>query len=356
MMIKKTYLKQTVEELYEEYPNDYKIYRVFIKAGRLDLLTNYMNNCSGDLYSKISFLDNLSSIIQDATNKESFIKTLLKSNNILLFVDLYWRKYPDNTIEKIKNLKLGEFVNQLVGKYVQYLKGKDTSYIAVSKFGNLTTIQNSCNMQDSNEALKWAVVYDNIEIVEFFLDQGLNIHLDNDYLVLAAAEYSCRRTLSCLISRGSNIHINADEPLILASENGDLATVKTLIKAGANPYAQDCKAFLWSLRSGNIHVVKDYIEEYGVDINVCDGRAIRSAVTRGDTDRDIIRLLLSYNIDISAKHYQALRAAARNPKKQMSKKQTDVLDLLFEYCKEKQKDSIIYALYQSGLLQPIIEK
>ena len=90
-----------------------------------------------------------------------------------------------------------------------------------------------------DEAFGWSCANGQIEVAKLLLENGVNIHADNDFAFL----------LSCL--------------------NGHIDVAKFLLKKGANIHADNDYAFRWSCRNWHIKVAKllcEQCEEYSVVI------------------------------------------------------------------------------------------
>lgn len=83
------------------------------------------------------------------------------------------------------------------------------------------------------------------DLVEFLLDQNVNINAKNDYGYTAlfwAAEENHTSTAKILLERGADIELQnqyLDTPLSKAAKNGHIETVKLLLDWNANPNCQN---------------------------------------------------------------------------------------------------------------------
>jgi ankyrin repeat protein len=90
--------------------------------------------------------------------------------------------------------------------------------------------------------LTYASLYGNYELVEFLLDEGVDIHTQDNAALEYAAEYGHLEIVKLLLDRGADIHTNNDYALRYASRNGHLEVVKLLLDRGANIHAQKDEA------------------------------------------------------------------------------------------------------------------
>ncbi len=63
------------------------------------------------------------------------------------------------------------------------------------------------------------------------------------------------------LNQGANIHAQDERALRRAAENGHLDVVKYLVEKGANIHAQDERALRWAALNGHLDVVKYIIEK-----------------------------------------------------------------------------------------------
>ena len=73
---------------------------------------------------------------------------------------------------------------------------------------------------------------------------------------------------------------NLDQKLIEAAQNGDLVLVKSLLNQGADIHAQDDEALFWAGQKGNLEIVK-YLVKKGADIQTDNDCALKWAAAEG---------------------------------------------------------------------------
>ena len=95
---------------------------------------------------------------------------------------------------------------------------------------------------------------------------------------------------------GININVNNDYVLRLAAKNGHLEVVKYLLQNGANVNADNDCALGWAAYNGHLEVVK-YLLQNGANINANDDYALRWAAYRGDLDT--VKYLLQSGANIN---------------------------------------------------------
>jgi ankyrin repeat protein len=100
----------------------------------------------------------------------------------------------------------------------------------------------------------------------------------NGKLLSKAAEEGNLKTVKFLVENGANIHCNNEAPLHYAVKNGHLKTVKYLVEQGADIHARNDYAVRWAARKGHFEIVK-YLVENGADIYARNELALSWAVT-----------------------------------------------------------------------------
>ena len=58
-----------------------------------------------------------------------------------------------------------------------------------------------------------------MEVIKYLLENGANIHADNDYALRISAEMGYLEVVKYLIEKGANIHAEDDESLIYSARN-----------------------------------------------------------------------------------------------------------------------------------------
>ena len=68
-----------------------------------------------------------------------------------------------------------------------------------------------------------------IDAVKYLIEQGADIHVDNDYPLIWASKMDQCKLVKYLVENGADIHARDDEALIWASKMGQCELVKYLI-------------------------------------------------------------------------------------------------------------------------------
>ena len=115
-------------------------------------------------------------------------------------------------------------------------------------------------------ALSFAVEYGKIKIVEFLVENNLNIITIFNYSLTVASSKGYIEVVKYLVKHGADIHYRDDSALKEASLKGHLEVVKCLIENGANIYTNDNFIFKWPSKYIRIEIAK-YLVNNGADIN-----------------------------------------------------------------------------------------
>jgi len=98
-----------------------------------------------------------------------------------------------------------------------------------------------------------------------------------------------------LVEQGANIHANDEEALRWAAFRGHLEIVKYLIEKGADVHGQNDLALKWAAAGGHLEVVRCLVE-HGADIHNFFDEPLRIAIREGRID--VIKYLLEQGVDI----------------------------------------------------------
>jgi len=74
------------------------------------------------------------------------------------------------------------------------------------------------------------------DIVEYLIEHGADIHIDNDYALRYASKNRHVKIIKYLLAHGANVHVNNDRPLRYALTCNHLEIIKILIEYGADSH------------------------------------------------------------------------------------------------------------------------
>ena len=134
---------------------------------------------------------------------------------------------------------------------------------------------------DLMDLLKYAVVEDNLSLIETLYRVGENIYVEGDFALRMSAELGRLNLVKFLLEHGANVHAENDAALLLSIRNGHFEVVKYLIEqAGADPHVNDKSALMYSAENGHVEIVK-YLVEHGENIHTSENSALNYGIMRG---------------------------------------------------------------------------
>lgn len=212
---------------------------------------------------------------------------------------------------------------------------------------NPEDIPNECHIaiQSANTTLKEALIDEKWEIVYYLLDNNkctesekndqimnaINVRdslaikilfkygvtISKEELLIAAARVNTDY-VNFFLDQGADIHAKEDEALVVACSSKNLDIVRLLVKRGANIKAQNDKALRWS-RSCDIIA---FLLDHGANIHVCDDTVFQGAAIGGDLE--LTQLLIERGANIHTTGELSLRYASASG-------HVDVVRLLLEH-------------------------
>ena len=109
--------------------------------------------------------------------------------------------------------------------------------------------------EDLNKQLYDACYDGELEIVISLLEQGTDIHAENDYAVRRASGFGYLEVVKYLVSQGADINANDNYAVRMASHNGHLEIVRYLVSQGADVHANNNSAVQWASLNEYLDVV-----------------------------------------------------------------------------------------------------
>jgi hypothetical protein len=100
----------------------------------------------------------------------------------------------------------------------------------------------------------------NVLGITIFLEQGADIHAEDDWALRRASEMGQRDVVQLLLDRGADIHYEDDWALQRASEGGHRDVVQLLLDRGANIHARNDRALQLASNWGHQDVVQLLLE------------------------------------------------------------------------------------------------
>lgn len=135
---------------------------------------------------------------------------------------------------------------------------KDAALIDAAKIGNLKFVkglveQGSSARAQGNLALLTAVIEGHTEIAEYLFREGGDAN--EGRILINASRLGQLELVEFLVGQGVDVHAENDEALVNAASNGYLHVVKCLVEeGGANPAAQEGMALFSAIDEGHLKV------------------------------------------------------------------------------------------------------
>ena len=107
----------------------------------------------------------------------------------------------------------------------------------------------------NNEALRIAILKDQLEIVKYLVENGDSSSKD----LSAASQYGRLDIVKYLVENGADISAHNDDALVWASQYGHLDVVKYFVENGAD--ARNIQALKWARQKGHLDVA-EYLESF----------------------------------------------------------------------------------------------
>jgi len=125
----------------------------------------------------------------------------------------------------------------------------------------LITQLNYFNMQAGGEnALKYASKDGNLPIVQYLVENGADIQIDNNAAFRAASENGHLSVVQYLVEKGADIHAKNDYAFRIASARGHLSVVKYLMDKGVDVHVNNDFAIVNASATNRLLVVQYLVE------------------------------------------------------------------------------------------------
>ena len=190
---------------------------------------------------------------------------------------------PDDILNLAENNGLVELKN-----YIQSSLQVD-SLILNKKSGELEKITTDRDILFISSRAWDRLIDDNkYHIISWLLENGANIHVDNDHTLRWASYVGRTEIVKLLLEYKADIHAVSDDALRAASLEGHTEIVKLLLQYNANIHAHNDQALRWASDAGHTEIVKLLLENEA-NPHASDNQALRLARSKGYTD--IVELL-----------------------------------------------------------------
>ena len=165
-------------------------------------------------------------------------------------------KFINESVRDMMKPKSDEDIKKSLGKLTP-----DEKLIKSARYEVLWLVKDAleqgANVHTNDDlALRLASNNGHTEVIKLLLDAGADVHAWDDWALRWASEYGHIEVVKLLLDAGANVHALNDYALQNASYNGHIEIVKLLLDAGANVHANKDIALRWASEYGHIEVVK----------------------------------------------------------------------------------------------------
>jgi len=176
---------------------------------------------------------------------------------------------------------------------------------------NAVGITQRCSVFEAcNKALVVAASCGQLDVAAFLLENGADIHDDDNLALRSSAERGDVEVTMFLIEHGADIHDGDDYPLQCFAEQGNLDMVKYLISIGADVFTNN-GALQYSAAKGRLDVV-EYLVEQGADIHTHGECALQYSAINGHVN--VMAYLIECGADFRADDDYVLHISASKPR------------------------------------------
>jgi ankyrin repeat protein len=147
-----------------------------------------------------------------------------------------------------------------------------------------------------HSSLFWAINKGYLNLVEFLIENGVDVHVAYEYPVGNAATLGYLEIVEYLLLKGAN----KPTALCAAARSGHLKIVEYVIKQGIDLKEFGYFPLEWSINLGFIEITKCLLEN-GADVNSNDN-LLEGAIDCGQFES--IKNLVEYGIEIKTKHLE----------------------------------------------------
>lgn len=100
-------------------------------------------------------------------------------------------------------------------------------------------LENSVAKDIINEAFEWSVCRGRLEMIIILLQNGADVHINNDNCLLESAMKGKLNIVVALLNGGANVHVKDNLALFMAARRGHAQMVTLLLERGADLHARN---------------------------------------------------------------------------------------------------------------------
>ena len=160
-----------------------------------------------------------------------------------------------------------------------------------------------------NIDLETCCYYGYCDIVKILIDNGADVHMQDNYPIRFASDNGHYDIVKLLIENGADVSSKNNYAIRLASRNGHYDIVELLIENGADVTDNDNYSIIDASKNGHYDIVELLIEN-GADVTANDNYPIKIASENGYYD--IVKLLIDNGADVQTQNNYPIRIASEN--------------------------------------------
>jgi len=329
--IKKISAYRTVDELVKRV-------ETYVKAANNDGLSTLLkqveevNSKYGDKWGiAIAYInEDKERIIIELKSFDACRLTCAQTNWCIMRMQSYWDQYVGGENKYTKQYAIFDYSlsptdqNSIIGCTVNMTDHFDTAHVKNDRYIDessvrslLTKEENAalCGMTKEEKSQKdkynlaskelKADKLPSLDRIKACIEEGANINIESGKPLRNAVKTNNLEIVEYLLQNGANPDITYEKNKTAVSLVKTFDMLKLLLKHGASMNKEAFKSL-----SGDFDAVKYIIEEYGVDPNFEDAYAIRAACRTGNIK--LVEYLYSKGVDINSKDGMPLKFAAEN--------------------------------------------
>ncbi|KAJ3033009.1 Ankyrin repeat and SOCS box protein 3 [Rhizophlyctis rosea] len=149
--------------------------------------------------------------------------------------------------------------------------------------------------EEDESALSEAAKIGRDDIVRLLLGAGADVNVGEGNALYQAAAYGELEVVCTLLENGAEVDIGERTALVVAVEEGCAEVIRKLLKAGANPNFENGSILSAAVERGDEEIIGMLLEA-GADVNIDGGNVLLRAVEYGR--QELVRTLLMAGADV----------------------------------------------------------
>ena len=269
-----------------------------------------------DFFSSVNFNGrcyNKSTLVSLFNNEEyenvSFLDPFTRikfSDDVILAImdDLLLLIHKDDLLINFSKFGYLQIVKFLIENGADIHAQEDQCFINACTAGNLDIaeflIENEADIHaQDDEAFIQTCLTGYLQIVQFLIENEADIHAQEDQGFINACSSGILEVVEFLIENEADVHTQEDQGFINACSSGDLQIVKFLIENEADIHAQEDQGFIKACSNGNLELIK-FLVENEADIHSQGDQGFINACHSGILE--VVKFLIENEADVHAQN------------------------------------------------------